>query len=69
MKITIVTGFLLPIPPVRGGAMEKTWFRLAREFVAAGHEVTFISRRWPGWPNCWARPNSWNDRTSCRPRG
>lgn len=51
MKITIVTGFLLPIPPVRGGAMEKTWFRLAREFVAAGHEVTFISRRWPGWPD------------------
>jgi len=51
MKITIVAGFLLPIPTVRGGAMEKTWLRLAQEFVAAGHEVTLISRRWPGWPD------------------
>ncbi len=31
--------------------MEKTWSRLAENFAAAGHEVTFISRRWPGWPN------------------
>jgi glycosyltransferase involved in cell wall biosynthesis len=51
VKITIVAGFLLPIPPARGGAMEKTWHRLAEQFVAAGHQVTFISRRWPGWPN------------------
>lgn len=51
MKISIVAGFLLPIPPVRGGAMEKTWARLAENFAAAGHEVTFISRRWPGWPD------------------
>ncbi len=48
MKITIVTGFFLPVPPVRGGSTEKIWFRLAREFVAAGHEVTFVSRQWPG---------------------
>ena len=48
MKISIVNGFFLPVPPVRGGATEKSWFRLAREFAARGHEVTVISRRWPG---------------------
>ena len=31
--------------------MEKTWSRLAENFAAADHEVVFISRRWPGWPN------------------
>jgi len=46
----MVSSFFLPVPPVAGGAMEKIWFRLAREFVAAGHEVTFISRAWPGFP-------------------
>ena len=49
MRITIVTGFFLPVPPVRGGATEKIWHRLALEFTAAGHKVTFISRRWPGF--------------------
>ena len=49
MKITIVTGFFLPVPPVRGGSTEKIWHRLAREFARAGHEVTFVSRRWPGF--------------------
>ncbi len=49
MKITIVTGFFLPVPPVLGGATEKIWHRLAREFVASGHEVTFVSRTWPGF--------------------
>ena len=51
MKITIVTGFFLPVPPVRGGATEKIWHRLAQQFAAAGHEVTFISRAWPGFPD------------------
>lgn len=51
MKITIVTGFFLPVPPLRGGSTEKIWFRLAQEFVAAGHEVTFVSRQWPGLPD------------------
>ncbi len=49
MKITIVTGFFLPVPPVLGGATEKIWHRLAREFAAAGHDVTFVSRTWPGF--------------------
>jgi glycosyltransferase involved in cell wall biosynthesis len=49
MKITIVTGFFLPVPPVRGGSTEKIWHRLAQAFAAAGHEVTFLSRAWPGF--------------------
>ncbi len=51
MKITIVCGFLLPVPPVAGGAIEKMWWRLARLYVQRGHQVTLISRRWPGSPN------------------
>ena len=48
MKINIATGFFLPVPPAAGGATEKIWHRLAQVFAAAGHEVTFISRTWPG---------------------
>lgn len=51
MKITIVSGFFLPVPPVSGGSTEKSWYNLAREFTARGHEVTMISRRWPDFPN------------------
>ena len=51
MKITIVMGFFLPLPPVQGGAVEKSWHGLAREFVRLGHEVTVISRCWAGWPD------------------
>ncbi len=50
MKISIVTGFFLPVPPLRGGSTEKIWHRLSQEFSAAGHDVTLISRRWPGLP-------------------
>lgn len=50
MKINIAMGFFLPVPPVAGGAMEKAWFRLGREFAAAGHTVTLLSRRWPDFP-------------------
>lgn len=50
MRINIAMGFFLPVPPVAGGAMEKAWFRLGREFVAAGHTVALLSRRWPGFP-------------------
>lgn len=48
MRITIVSGFFLPLPPVAGGATEKTWYQLARRFAARGHTVTIITRRWPG---------------------
>jgi glycosyltransferase involved in cell wall biosynthesis len=51
VKISIVMGFFLPVPPAAGGATEKTWHRLAVEFAASGHEVTVFSRRWPGFPD------------------
>ncbi|MEO6995336.1 MAG: glycosyltransferase family 4 protein [Lacunisphaera sp.] len=51
MRITIVNGFFLPVPPVAGGATEKSWYNLARAFAERGHDVTVISRRWPGFPN------------------
>ncbi|MDI1249710.1 MAG: glycosyltransferase family 4 protein [Lacunisphaera sp.] len=51
MRITIVNGFFLPVPPVSGGSTEKSWYRLACEFAARGHEVTVFSRRWRGFPH------------------
>lgn len=51
MRITIVSGFFLPMPPVSGGATEKSWYNLAREFATQGHAVTLISRRWRNLPN------------------
>ena len=50
MRITIVNGFFLPVPPVSGGSTEKSWYNLGREFVARGHTVTMISRRWRNFP-------------------
>lgn len=50
MKINVVMGFFLPVPPESGGATEKTWHRLALEFTARGHEVTVFSREWRNWP-------------------
>lgn len=47
MKITIVQGPFLPVPPVAGGAVEKIWFDLGREFARRGLDVTHISRRYP----------------------
>ncbi|HVT73107.1 MAG TPA: glycosyltransferase family 4 protein [Lacunisphaera sp.] len=51
MRITIVCGFFLPVPPVSGGSTEKSWHQLARVFARRGHQVTMISRRWRGWPD------------------
>ncbi|MGA2270706.1 MAG: glycosyltransferase family 4 protein [Bryobacteraceae bacterium] len=50
MKINIAMGFFLPVPPLAGGATEKTWHGLSREFARRGHEVTVLSRRWPDLP-------------------
>ena len=50
MKITIVTGAFLPVPPIMGGAIEKAWFALAQEFTQRGHEVAFVSRKIPQSP-------------------
>jgi glycosyltransferase involved in cell wall biosynthesis len=55
MKITIAMGFFLPMPPDAGGAVEKSWHRLALEFARRGHEVTILSRCWAGWPNAETR--------------
>ncbi len=44
MKITILQGAFLPVPPLRGGAVEKMWFELGMEFAARGHDVTHVSR-------------------------
>ena len=48
LKITIVTGAFLPVPSLLGGAVEKLWLALAKEFARSGHQVTMISRRFPG---------------------
>ncbi len=48
MRITLLQGAFLPVPPLRGGAIEKMWFRLGQEFAARGHQVTHVSRRCDG---------------------
>ena len=50
MKITIVLGAFFPVPPIKGGAVEKIWFELGQEFVRRGHEVVQISRSMPELP-------------------
>lgn len=50
MRISIVNGFFLPVPPLSGGSTEKSWFFLGREFAARGHAVLSISRRWRSLP-------------------
>ena len=51
MNITIVQGAFLPVPPLLGGAVEKSWFDLAPEFVRRGHRVTYLSRRFESLPD------------------
>ena len=51
MKITILQGAFLPVPPRMGGAVEKMWFLLGQKFFARGHAVTHISRRWENLPD------------------
>lgn len=50
MRLSLVNGFFLPLPPLGGGATEKSWHRLAQEFAARGHEVRAFSRTWPDLP-------------------
>ncbi len=45
MKITIVQGAFLPVPAIMGGAVEKVWEALGKEFSRSGNEVIHISRR------------------------
>lgn len=44
MRITIVQGAFFPVPPRLGGAVEKIWHALGREFARHGHQVTHVSR-------------------------
>ena len=50
MKITILQGAFLPVPALRGGAIEKAWEALGQEFSKLGHDVTHISRFCDGLP-------------------
>lgn len=50
MRITIVTGPWLPVPPLRGGAMQKSWLLIARELARGGDEVTLVARSFPDHP-------------------
>jgi hypothetical protein len=50
MRIAIILGPFLPVPPVLGGAVEKVHLALAQAYRAAGHEVTIISRRYSDFP-------------------
>lgn len=51
MRISIVQGPFLPVPALRGGAVEKACLALGREWARRGHEVTHVSRRFPGLPD------------------
>lgn len=51
MRITIVQGAFLPVPPALGGAVEKVWTALGRWLAARGHAVTHVGRQFPGWPD------------------
>lgn len=50
MRITILQGAFLPVPPLRGGAVEKLWFELGKQFSHHGHKVCHVSRQFPGLP-------------------
>ncbi len=50
MRISIVTGPWLPVPPLQGGAVPRLWQGLAEQFAAKGHEVTILCRSYPGQP-------------------
>lgn len=50
MRITIINGFFLPVPPLSGGSTEKSWYHLGREMAARGHRVVNYSRQWRGFP-------------------
>lgn len=50
MNITILQGAFLPVPALRGGAVEKMWQALGAEFARRGHRVTHLSRRCDGLP-------------------
>jgi len=50
VRITILQGPFLPVPPILGGAVEKLWFQLGQNFASYGHSVFQISRAHPSLP-------------------
>ncbi len=54
MKITILQGAFLPVPPAMGGACEKMWYVLGQKFAARGHDVVHVSKKWGSFP-----PDEW----------
>jgi glycosyltransferase involved in cell wall biosynthesis len=50
VKITILQGAFLPVPPKLGGAVEKMWLALGKEFVKQGHQVVQVSRMYGDMP-------------------
>ncbi len=44
MRITLLQGGFLPVPAIMGGAVEKIWFEMGKQFAARGNDVTQISR-------------------------
>jgi glycosyltransferase involved in cell wall biosynthesis len=51
MRITCVIGPFLPVPPIRGGAVERIFQNLCEVFADVGHDVTIVSRRFENLPN------------------
>lgn len=45
MRITIVLGPFLGLPPASCGAVERVWLELGSEFAARGHDVCIVSKR------------------------
>ena len=50
MRITVVIGAFLSMPPAPAGAIEKVWSRLCASFAAEGHEVTAVCPAWGDLP-------------------
>ena len=50
MKICIVTGPWLPVPPLQGGAVERRWQGVAEAFAAKEHQISILCRSYKGQP-------------------
>ncbi|MET0637337.1 MAG: glycosyltransferase family 4 protein [Chitinophagaceae bacterium] len=51
MKIVILQGAFLPVPPLRGGAVEKVWDIVGQQMAAVDNVVVHISKSYPGLPD------------------
>lgn len=50
MRINVVIGAFLSLPPAPAGAIEKVWAQLASSFATSGHEVTVLCPAWGDLP-------------------